>query len=369
VSVDADGNPGDDASTDAAVSGNGAQVAFASAATNLLPPGVGEVTLVRRRLGRVLAPVPQIMRSSPTVQNAVVQLISRGSQGAADGISRAPALSDDGGVVAFQSAANNLGTTATAGRNNIYVAVQQGSEAPGLPSPPPGSRRPVITNPESGRHFPLAGPTAVSFSWTGVPGVTRYFFEHTGANRQFATINGTTVDLVNGAGGVGGGFFIDGTGLAVTLDPSFPVGVYQVRVIGTAGSVFVGTFSDAVQVILGPLPVAGQGQPVLLSPVTGATVVRGGQVTFGWTGVAGADRYGFEFTGVNQIFTNPNGREPDRENGFGGTGGGFTVTGTGFSTTVPAELSPGIYQIRVIALGADLRPIGAFSDAVTLIVQ
>jgi hypothetical protein len=91
-------------------------------------------------------------------------------------------------------------------------------------------------------------------------------------------------------------------------------------------------------------------------------------VTFEWTAVPGAALYGFEFTGANLTFTNPNGTAPDGVNGFGGAGGGFVVAGTGFPATVPTTLTPGSYQIRIIGLGPNGEIIGTFSDAVTVVV-
>ena len=45
-------------------------------------------------------------------------MLSQGDRGTGDGISRAPSLSDDGGVVAFQSTATNLSAAPTSGQND-----------------------------------------------------------------------------------------------------------------------------------------------------------------------------------------------------------------------------------------------------------
>jgi hypothetical protein len=81
--------------------------------------------------------------------------------------------------------------------------------------------------------------------------------------------------------------------------------------------------------------------------------------------VPGATQYGFEFTGTNRQFANPNGTAPDAVNGFGGAGGGFLVSGTTVTLTVPADIPAGVYQVRVIGVGpAGL--VGRFSDTLTI---
>jgi hypothetical protein len=158
--------------------------------------------------------------------------------------------------------------------------------------------------------------------------------------------------------------------LTATLDPSFPPGVYQVRVIGLSPTgQFVGSFSDVVTVILGQAPVPFAGQPTITSPAAGTTLARGASVTVRWTAVAGATQYGVEVTGVNRTFANPNGSVPDPVNGFGGAGGGFAVVVTAFTTTVPTALTPGVYQVRVIGLGPNGELVGTFGNAVALVVQ
>jgi hypothetical protein len=146
----------------------------------------------------------------------------------------------------------------------------------------------------------------------------------------------------------------------VPLGPGLPVGAYQVRVLGlTAG----GTFSDALTIVLG----AGD-RPVFLSPADQATLPVGSAVAFRWTPVAGAAFYGFEFTGPNRTFANPNGTGPDPVNGFGGAGGGFLVPATALSLTLPPGITPGSYQVRAIGISAAGSLVGVFSDAVTFVI-
>ena len=87
---------------------------------------------------------------------------------------------------------------------------------------------------------------------------------------------------------------------------------------------------------------------------------------FGWNPVAGAVQYGFEYTGPDRQFANPNGTSSDPINGFGGAGGGTVVRGTLLSLTVASSTPPGNYQFRVIGLTAAGRTVGLFSNAHTL---
>jgi len=228
--------------------------------------------------------------------------------------------------------------------------------------------QPTIVSPADGTAFPLVAPIPVGFRWTPVAGAARYFLEFTGPGRDFANPNGTTLDPVNGFGGAGGGFFIPGTSQAIVVDPTVPPGRYRVRVIGAAATGgFVGTFSDAVTVVLGQT-VAG-GQVTILAPASGAVVAQGAAVTVTWTALPGVSLYGLEFTGPNRQFANPNGTEPDPVNGFGGAGGAVLVGGTGVTVVVPVGIAPGTYEVRVIGVSAGGQPLGTFSDAVTLVIE
>jgi hypothetical protein len=56
-------------------------------------------------------------------------------------------------------------------------------------------------------------------------------------------------------------------------------------------------------------------------------------------------------------------------NGYGGAGGAFLASGTGFTAVLPPAAPPGSYQIRVIGLTAGGQLVGRFSDAVILVIQ
>ena len=132
----------------------------------------------------------------------------------------------------------------------------------------------------------------------------------------------------------------------------------------------VGTFSDALTLILGqapPPPVPPDARVTIIAPPGGTHVAPGGPVTFTWTTLAGVMQYGFEFTGANRVFANPNGTGADSVNGFGGVGGGLLVTGTTLMGVAPPTLDPGNYQVGVIGFSAG-QPVGQFSDALTVVV-
>jgi hypothetical protein len=79
-------------------------------------------------------------------------------------------------------------------------------------------------------------------------------------------------------------------------------------------------------------------------------------------------QYGFEFTGPNRAFANPNGTAPDPVSGFGGAGGGLPVPATSFTAVLDASFPPGTYQVRVVGLSASGGLVGTFSDAITIIL-
>jgi len=116
------------------------------------------------------------------------------------------------------------------------------------------------------------------------------------------------------------------------------------------------------------ISLAAADRPFLTAPGDGLTVRYNQPVTFAWTAVAGEALYGFEFTGANLTFSNPNGTAADSVNGFGGLGGGFPVEGTSVTLAIPPGIPVGTYQVRIIGLGpAGIA--GSFSDALTLTVQ
>ncbi len=224
--------------------------------------------------------------------------------------------------------------------------------------------RPTFVSPAQGINFPLTSQTAVTFLWTALAGAAQYGLEFTGPNRQFANPNDAAPDPVNGFGGAGGAVLVPGTRIDAVLLPDIPSGSYQLRVIAlSAGGQPIGVFSDALTLTLGPL-----GRPTITAPASGSSVGRGSPVTVSWTAVPGAVQYGLEFTGPNRQFANPNAALPDPVNGFGGAGGALLVGGTSLSGPVPATVTPGAYELRVIGLSA-AGVLATFSDAVTLVIE
>lgn len=360
-SVAPDGTPGNASSTGAALSGNGQVVGFESAATNLRA-GQGGAPVAAAPLAQG-EPLSQVFRRLAVVVSSVAELLSHAGGAPGNGSSRNLSLSEDGTVAAFQSAATELVSGDTNGQDDVFVIE-------GATAATPGVFR--MTAPADGTVFSLVPGlvTPVTFTWTAIPAAARYGFEFTGANRQFANPNGVAPDPVNGFGGAGGGFIVTGGSFTAPLEASFPLGAYQVRVVPLSGTgAVIGTFSNALSIVLTVGTAPGAGRPSITAPPSGATFFRGLPATFAWTVVPGTAGYFFEFTGPNQQFTNPNAVEPDPVNGSGGTGGGFSVLGTSFTATVPIGLTPGSYQVRVIGVSAAGQPVGTFSDAITVSVQ
>lgn len=82
----------------------------------------------------------------------------------------------------------------------------------------------------------------------------------------------------------------------------------------------------------------------------------------------GAVGVAFEISKPNATFSNPNGTQPDPQNGLGlkvmsGTSGIFTI--------LPARQLPGwgTYQMRVIPLDKNRQPVGKNSDSFTLVLR
>ena len=117
----------------------------------------------------------------------------------------------------------------------------------GVPAAPE-DLRPTVTQPAD--ETALVRGASVVFAWTALPGVSQYGLEFTGADRQFANPNGTAADPVNGFGGPGGGFLVTGTSVTVGIPQTLAPGRYQVRVVGFGASGIVGSFSDAVTVVV-----------------------------------------------------------------------------------------------------------------------
>ena len=351
ASVSAGGAAGDAASEAPSLNGDGLVVVFASAATNLAPPAAA---LQAPRAGSP-GPVAQtdlgsaILRSQPAQRNIDILLGGNGS-------STNPQQSRDGRAIAAESTSSDA-TPDDRGSGRDVFATE-------LRVPPPRSRAAIVT-PANGLRLPLTTPATVTFRWTEIPGAALYGFEFTGPNLAFGNPNGPGPDPVNGFGGAGGGFPVSGTTFSAPLGPGFPPGTYQVRVIGlTAGIVPIGTFSDAVTLLLGVVSIPPDARPTLTGPADGAVLTRNAQAGFSWTVVSGVAQYLFEFTRPGAQFANPNGPGPDPANALGSV----VVQGTTFAVVVPADVTPGAYQVRVISLTAAGTPVGTFSDAVTVTV-
>jgi lysophospholipase L1-like esterase len=234
----------------------------------------------------------------------------------------------------------------------------------------PGDRA-IMTGPVSGSEFPLALPTPITFSWTAVSAAASYLFEFTPPNRAFTNPNGTGPDPVNGFTGSGGGLIVTGTSFGVLLDPDFPPGEYEVRVLPRLpGGAYFGSASDPVRLSLGlELIVPPTAQSALTAPVSGFRVSRGDPTpfTFTWTAIDEVVEYGLEYTGSNRAFANPNGTAPDPVNGSGGAGGMVVVSGTSLPVVLEPSFPLGTYQVRVIGLSGAGNPVGRFSNAITVV--
>jgi Tol biopolymer transport system component len=364
VSLATDGLPGNAASTDAALSGNGLVVAFATGATNLTGGGPPAAAVAARGALAQVGELAQILIRNLGVAANVTALVSQTGGSPGNEASRSPALSQSGQVIAFQTSASNLIPVDANGARDVVVA--EGGVVIG--PPPPTAGRPRITAPLDFSQFGLTGPTPVSFAWTPVTGATQYGFEFTGAGLTFANPNGTEPDPVSGFGGAGGALVVTDPGLVANLGPGFPTGSYQVRVIGLgAGGRVVGTFSDAVTVILGLVPSAipADARVTLTGPPGGTVLAVGTSVTFAWTPLVGVTQYLLEFTGAGGQFAQPNAATLTDP----GAAGRVPVMATSFMVMLPPGLAPGPYQVRVIGLSATSAPVGSFSDALTVVVQ
>jgi subtilisin-like proprotein convertase family protein len=264
---------------------------------------------------------------------------------------------------------------------------------------PPGSNPVAITIPDFGPATPYPSSITVS-GLTGIVSkvtVTVRNVSHTFVSDLDILLVGPGGQSVVLASAVGGEAAIsdltatfDDTGAPATFPPTnlFP----QISFFppapqppyGSALAVFEGTTPNGTwnlfvqdSVPLDQGMIAGgwsltitttEGRARMIAPADGSHLPVGTAVTFAWTGLPEVTRYGFEFTGPNRQFLNPNGSVPDPVNAFGGAGGGFLVEGTSFTVVIDPSIPPGTYQVRVIGLSRDGRPIGTFSDALTLTV-
>jgi Tol biopolymer transport system component len=107
VSVTNEGNPGDGASTEPTISGDGSIVVFASEATNFDAGHNGYVHIYVRDITAGTTRAATISQGPPAIS--------------ADADSSAPSISADGTKVVFSSEASNLVSGDTNGVNDIYV--------------------------------------------------------------------------------------------------------------------------------------------------------------------------------------------------------------------------------------------------------
>jgi uncharacterized repeat protein (TIGR01451 family) len=98
----------------------------------------------------------------------------------------------------------------------------------------------------------IARGALLRLAWRGLDGATAYGIEISGVGRQFANRRGTGPDPVNGFGGAGGGFIVDGTELVAVVPPALEPGTYEVRVIALGLLGLLGRFGDAVSITVVP---------------------------------------------------------------------------------------------------------------------
>jgi Tol biopolymer transport system component/subtilisin-like proprotein convertase family protein len=340
VTVAADGSPGDGPSQDPALSADGRVLVFASRATNL---GVAASTLRAGPNGPVAQPTgaDQIL-SSDLVQQRVRELSQLGGV-SGNGSSRNPTVNRDGSLTSYSTTSTNLAPDDAGPEEDIQFSADADSAPAG---------QAIILAPVGGTHFLIVpgAPTTLRFVWTAIQDAASYAL------------------VFQGPGGITGALLSPGPELVVPVDASAPPGSYQVAVVGLSGGGLPGLPGTPITVALQVGFPPGGDRPRITTPAEGAALPRGAPVTFAWTPFAGAALYGFEFTGVDRQFANPNGTVPDGDNGFGGAGGGFVVPETSVTLTVPVETPPGRYQVRVIAIGS-AAALGVFSDALTVVVE
>lgn len=353
-------DPGDLASGGPAISRDGGVVVFRSNARNFTGSGCAggqQVYAWDRATG-------------------VLTCLSRGPDGTpGNAASLAPAVSDSGTLVAFESDAMNLAPQCRTGVRQIYVhdrataTVRCVSRAPdGQPGNDASTDAALSGNglvvafaTEATNLTPAGGvalqtPAGVVAQAGGLSQIIR----------ESSAAGAAVLELLSQAGGNQG----NGLSRRPALDRTGAVVAFQTTAANLLPNDTNGV--DDVVVVTREAPPPGcptAGRPCLTSPLDFSQFPLPTAITFAWTAVDGAAFYGFEFTGTNLQFTNPNAATPDTVNGFGGAGDGFLVTGTtGFSATLNASLTPGTYQVRVIAIGTGEQIIGTFSNALTVIL-
>jgi Tol biopolymer transport system component len=407
LSAAPDGTPGNGESGAPAMTGDGTMVTFQSAASNLAPGcgnGHTQVLAMNRATGARAC-------------------VSADAGGAGNAASAAPAISDDGQVIAFESRATNLAGGCAMGMAQIVIAdtaagtLTCGSVGPGgFPAnadsrsaalSPDGVRLAFVSaagnlaEPCSGQQiYELNRATGVLRCVTLDTSVTPPqpgngpsddpAFSGDGLQLVFVT---TATNLAGGAALRTPGFARQIPGLSQILmsnavqnavqqltNGSGTVSTPQVSRDGTR----IGFSSTATNetdddpdggtdVFL--VDLAGNApadRVIVFAPGNGIQLplLAPTPLTFRWSPLAlpGRTLYGLEFSGANLAFSNPNGTGPDPVNGFGGAGGAFVTADERFDVLVPTELPPGNYQVRVIGLTSSFQTVGVFSDAITVIL-
>jgi hypothetical protein len=418
VSTSPGGSPGNAPSADAALSGDGRLVAFQSNATNLgeCSTGVAEVFVRDRTTGTTecgsVGPggAPGNLASSRPVLNADgtvlvfessatnlvaapgcttggfqiflrdrvtrrTECVSVGPDGSpGDAASADAAVSEDGHTVAFRSTATNLSAPCTTGVPQAFVRSRaQGvtrcvSLAPD--GTPGGATSTDVVLSGDGRFVAFTSSAANLVGGGGgsaaATGVLAQGVLSPQVFRMNLSVQSNVAELLSQSGGQAG----NGASSRPALNRTGSVTAFQSQASnlrpGSANALDDVLVAEQPEVTDPPRP--PNDRPILTAPANGASfpLLAPTAVGFQWTGIDGAAAYGFEFTGRDQSFTNANGTGPDTVNGFGGGGGGFPTTGTGFVATLDPTVPAGRYQVRVIGLGSDGLPRGSFSDALTL---
>jgi Tol biopolymer transport system component len=410
ASATPEGTPGNGASQTPALSADGTIVVFVSTAMNLAP---GCTTSVA-----------QIVRIVLTT--GARTCVSAGAAGAGNAPSEAPALSDDGLVIAFASGATNLTAPCTSGTSQIFVfdlatdtltcaSADTGSIAGNGPSRAPALSGDGLRLAFESSAGNLAAPCTTGISQVFVLDRATKALRCVTVNAAGQSGNGPSGDPAFSGDGRVVVFITAATNLTgAAAAQRAPGPILQIpnasailmsdlvrsrleQLTSGSGTVSrpevsrdgsrVGFSSDApdetdddpdggTDVFVVDL----EGEPppadrvIVLAPANGIQfpLASPTPVTFRWTALAlpGLAQYGLEFTGVNRAFSNPNGTGPDAVNGFGGAGGALLSAGTGttLDVVIPPGLPAGNYQVRLIGLNAGLQPVGVFSDAITLIL-
>jgi len=307
----------------------------------------------RRTDARPLVPGLEIILAAALTVGALVCLA------VAEGAELTLAWVDNSGGAAGVKIERKLATDAT--------FVEVAAQAPGVVSYTDATVVSGATYCYRVKAYNEAGESAYSSEACGTSGAALEVLEVTVRTR--GTGRGSVRRNPNGSPRVAGDSTTHPIGTVVTLTATPEAGSVF---LGWSGGGCRGTESCTVTgngtiTVTATFELEGMERPALLEPGDTATVASGSVVTFAWTAVSGASQYGFEFTGTNRQFANPNGATPDGANGFGGAGGGFLVAATTLTLTLPTDIPAGTYQVRVIGVSGQ-GLLGTFSDAVTIVV-